>query len=91
MDIVVYTFCSSESRRTDKSKYYCFYKSHDHSANDCIQLKEEINDLIKTGHLNQYTNDGNRDQEDSSKRKSSTKRVDALSIGKKTTIKEEEE
>lgn len=38
-----------QSTRTNKCKYYCFHKSHDHITNDCIHLNDAIEKLINKG------------------------------------------
>ena len=40
--------------RRDDTKYYEFYKGHGHRTDDCIQLKKEIEYLIRRGHLSCY-------------------------------------
>jgi hypothetical protein len=62
-----------ENPRTDKSKYYKFHMSVRHETEDFVQLKDVIDDLIKQGKLNRYTNEeGGRSYEnmkyDSSRR-----------------------
>ena len=51
----------SESSWTDKKKYYNFHKGHDHNTNDCIQLKDAIEGLIKRGRLYEYVKGGNQE------------------------------
>ncbi|MCI24674.1 hypothetical protein A2U01_0045860, partial [Trifolium medium] len=43
-----------ESSRTDKTKYCRFHRSHKHEIQECIQLKDAIEDLIKQGKLNRF-------------------------------------
>lgn len=43
-----------EKSRTDKSKYDRFYKIHDHTTDDCIQLKDVIEGLNKKRQLTEY-------------------------------------
>ncbi|XP_043714586.1 uncharacterized protein LOC122662947 [Telopea speciosissima] len=38
------------------NKYCLFHKDTDHNTEDCYQLKREIEELIKVGHLKQYIN-----------------------------------
>ncbi|MCI56668.1 hypothetical protein A2U01_0077919, partial [Trifolium medium] len=45
--------------RTDKGKFYKYHMSAGHEIEDCIQLKESIEDLIKLGKLNRYTTERN--------------------------------
>ncbi|MCH97983.1 gag-pol polyprotein [Trifolium medium] len=44
-----------ENPRTDKSKFCKYHRSAGHDTEDCIQLKEAIEELIKQGKLNRYT------------------------------------
>ncbi|MCH81529.1 hypothetical protein A2U01_0002318 [Trifolium medium] len=44
-----------ENPRTDRSKYCRFHRSARHETEDCVQLKDTIEDLIKRGKLNRYT------------------------------------
>ena len=44
----------SDPARRDDTKYCEFHKGHGHRTNDCIQLKKEIEYLIRRGHLNRY-------------------------------------
>ncbi|MCH87871.1 hypothetical protein A2U01_0008752 [Trifolium medium] len=48
-----------ENSRKDKSKFCRYHKSAGHDTEDCIQLKDAIEDLIKLGKLNIYTKEGN--------------------------------
>lgn len=45
---------SSSSTIYDKSKYYHFYQDHGHDTKKCIQLRNEIEDLIQHGYLGKY-------------------------------------
>ena len=40
--------------RRDDTKYCEFHKGHGHRIDDCIQLKKEIEYLIRRGHLSRY-------------------------------------
>ena len=44
---------SDPTRRKD-TKYCEFHKDHGHRTDDCIQLKKEIEYLIRCGHLSRY-------------------------------------
>ena len=44
----------SDPTRRDDTKYCEFHKGHGHRTDDCIQLKKEIEYLIRRGHLNRY-------------------------------------
>ena len=48
---------SSPSLR-DKRKYYRFHKDHGHYTEDCRDLKEQIEELIRKGKLQQYVKRG---------------------------------
>ena len=40
--------------RRDDTKYCEFHKDHGHRTDNCIQLKREIDNLIRRGHLSRY-------------------------------------
>ncbi|XP_052199590.1 uncharacterized protein LOC127806384 [Diospyros lotus] len=42
----------------DKKKYCYFHRNHDHETEDCIQLKEEIHELINRGYLQDFVGRG---------------------------------
>ena len=44
----------SDPVRRDDTKYCEFHKDHGHRIDDCIQLKKEIEYLIRRGHLSRY-------------------------------------
>ena len=44
----------SNPTRRDNTKYCEFHKDHGHRTDDCIQLKKEIEYLIRRGHLSRY-------------------------------------
>ena len=44
----------SDPTRRDDTKYCEFHKDHGHRTDDCIQLKKEIEYLIRRGHLCRY-------------------------------------
>ncbi|MCH81550.1 hypothetical protein A2U01_0002340 [Trifolium medium] len=48
-----------ENSRTDTSKFCRYHKSAGHDTEDCIQLKDAIEDLIKLGKLSRYTKEDN--------------------------------
>ena len=58
----------------DKNKYCRFHKDHDHNTEDCRDLKEQIEELIRKGKLQKYVKngeyskfrDGNKGQHESS-------------------------
>lgn len=60
----------------DKNKYFRFHKDHDHNTEDCRDLKEQIEELIRKGKLQRYVKkgeyskfrDGNKSQHESSSR-----------------------
>ena len=45
---------TSDLARRDDTKYYEFHKGHGNRMDDCIQLKKEIEYLIRRGHLSRY-------------------------------------
>ena len=44
----------SDPAKRDDTKYYEFHKGHGHRTNDYIQLRKEIANLIRCGHLSRY-------------------------------------
>ena len=44
----------SDPARRDDTKYCEFHKGHGHRTDDCIQVKKEIEYLIRRGHLSNY-------------------------------------
>ena len=42
----------------DKNKYCRFHKDHDHYTEDCRDLKEQIEELIRKGKLQKYVKKG---------------------------------
>ena len=44
----------SDPTRRDDTKYCEFHKGHGHQTDDYLQLKKEIEYLIRHGHLNRY-------------------------------------
>ena len=44
----------SDPARRDDTKYCEFHKDYGHRTDDCIQLKKEIEYLIRHGHLSRY-------------------------------------
>lgn len=81
------------SSQKDKFKYCRFHKSHDHNTNNCVELKDAIEGLIKKGRLAEYIRDNKRGREDSLEKKQSRKKtVEVVVKGNdKDTSSEEEE
>ena len=52
----------SNPTRRDDAKYCEFHKDHGHRTDDCIQLKKEIEYLIRRGHLSRYVASEGREQ-----------------------------
>ncbi|XP_058099781.1 uncharacterized protein LOC131244147 [Magnolia sinica] len=46
----------SDADKQDKRKCCHFHHDHGHSTDDCFDLKEEIEALIRNGHLQEYVN-----------------------------------
>ena len=44
----------SDPAKRDDTKYYEFHRGHRHRTDDCIQLRKEIEFLIRRGHLSCY-------------------------------------
>ncbi|RZS08884.1 hypothetical protein BHM03_00039922 [Ensete ventricosum] len=41
----------------DKRRYYCFHREYGHNMEECHDLKNQIEDLIRQGHLRWYVQD----------------------------------
>ena len=48
--------------KRDITKYCKFHRDHGHQIDDCIQLKKEIEFLIRRGHLGRYVAPEDRNQ-----------------------------
>ena len=44
----------SDPTKRDNTRYYDFHRDHGHRTNDCIQLRKEIEYLIRLGYLRRY-------------------------------------
>lgn len=74
--------------RSDKTKYYRFYKGLDHNMDEHIQLKDTIEGLMKNGRLYEYMKRGKRERVESPKSKSPSKFKDDGTSGEdRETIK----
>ena len=51
---------------TNKTKYYSYHKAITHTTEQCTKLKDEIEFLIKKGHLKEYVQ-GNQTKEKESR------------------------
>lgn len=71
-------------------KYFRFHKDHNHNIDDCIQLKDNIEGLIKRGYLFEYVKGNDRGREESPKSKSSSKVVDVVTNREGTDDKDKE-
>ena len=52
----------TDPAKRDTTKYYEFHRDHGHRTDDCIQLKKEIEFLIRRGHLRRYVDLEDRNQ-----------------------------
>ncbi|XP_058103728.1 uncharacterized protein LOC131247786 [Magnolia sinica] len=48
----------------DKRKYCRFHHDHSHNTSDCVDLKDEIETLIRKGHLRRYTEEKSAQREE---------------------------
>ena len=48
--------------KRDNTRYYEFHRDHGHQTNDCIQLRKEIEYLIRRGYLRRYIAPEGQDQ-----------------------------
>ena len=51
----------SDPEKRNQNLYYMYHKEFVHNTDDCIQLKNEIEYLIRQAKLNKYTKNGNND------------------------------
>lgn len=79
-------FLVRETYRTGKSKYFLFYKGHDHNTNDCIQLKDNIEGFIKRGRMTEYVKRGKIYREESPKGKFPSNTVDVGTNGERKEV-----
>lgn len=79
-------FPNRESSQTNKTKYFCFNKGHNHNTDDYIQLRYAIKGLIKRGRLFEYMKGGKKEKEDSPKIKSTSKDADARTNGEEKEV-----
>ena len=56
------TQMKSDPATRDNSKYYEFDRDYGHRTNDCIQLKREIEYLIRSGYLRRFISPENQAQ-----------------------------
>ena len=54
----------SDPEKRNQNLFCRYHKEVEHNNDDCIQLKNEIEYLIRQGKLNKYTKDGNNDNQD---------------------------
>ena len=52
----------SDPTKRDNTIYYEFHRDHGHRTDDCIQLKKEIEYLIRQGYLRRYIASEGQDQ-----------------------------
>ena len=52
----------SDPATRDDTKYCEFHKGHGHRTDNCIQLRKEIEYLIRLGHLSRYVASEGQDQ-----------------------------
>ena len=54
----------SDPEKRNQNLFCRYHKEVEHNTDDCIQLKNEIEYLIRQGKLNKYTKNGNNDNRD---------------------------
>lgn len=69
-------YLDKESTITDKRRFCHFHKSHGHNTDECLHLKDTLEELIKNGSLTRYIQeDGQKD--DHGRKKEYRKRDDS--------------
>ena len=53
----------TDPAKRDSTKYCEFHKDHEHQTDDCVQLRKEIEYLIRRGHLCRFLASKGWDQE----------------------------
>ncbi|XP_058092628.1 uncharacterized protein LOC131239090 [Magnolia sinica] len=64
----------TDANQRDRRKYCYFHCDHGHNTGDCINFKDDIETLIRTGHLRQYI----KEEKQSRKEESSTHAADDI-------------
>jgi len=44
------------SPNADQSRHYRYHRNFDHTTEECVSLKDKIEELIQAGHLRQFVN-----------------------------------
>ena len=52
----------TDSAKRDSTKYCEFHRDHGHRTDDCVQLRREIEYLIRRGHLRRFVASEGQDQ-----------------------------
>ena len=76
---------------SDKKRYYQFHKDHGHNTEDCRDLNEQIEELIRKGKLQKYVKKGESSRfsnDNKNQRKSSPKDEDCISQRPSSVIEE---
>ena len=51
-----------DSNKRNKNKYYCFHRDHEHDIDECYDLKQQVENLIRQGKLRNFLGRDHKDQ-----------------------------
>ena len=51
-----------DPNKRNKNKYYCFHRDHGHDTNECYDLKQQIENLIRQGKLRHFIGKNHKDE-----------------------------
>ena len=51
-----------DSNKRNKNKYYCFHRDHEHDIDECYDLKQQVENLIRQGKLRNFLGRDHKDE-----------------------------
>ena len=51
-----------DPNKRNKNKYYCFHRDHGHDTDECYDLKQQIENLIRQGKLRHFVGSDHKDE-----------------------------